>query len=414
MTDSKIPERWLAVTRVVWFALVFLLLALFIAGIPPYYNELLVPCTTADCLMMALSPQEAGALQDLGISLELFAGYQTGIDIYAVLVLFPLAGLIYWRRSDTWLGLLLSLTFVFFGTASALSVPALARQYPDLAWPLFFLDFLASMIMVLLFYVFPDGRFMPRWTWLLVLGLVGVFFVDLLFPADGSFSPSYSPLAEALWLVMLLVGVLAQIYRYRRVSTPTQRQQTKWAMFGLIAMFFGAVIWTSLFQIFPLQSGSARLALKLGLGIAVLFYTIFPFSVVFAILRYRLWDIDIIIRRTLVYAFVTALLAVVYFGVVILLQSIVEAVSGQQSAISIVVSTLIIAALFTPLRRRVQDFIDRRFYRRRYNAEKTLANFGQFVRDETDLEALMAELIHVVKDTMEPEGATIWLNEIKQ
>ncbi|MFN2222152.1 MAG: hypothetical protein ACK2UH_06345, partial [Candidatus Promineifilaceae bacterium] len=124
------------------------------------------------------------------------------------------------------------------------------------------------------------------------------------------------------------------------------------------------------------------------------------------------WDINVIIRKTVVYAVLTALLALVYFGVIIVLQNIFEAVSGEQSAISIVVSTLVIAALFAPLRRRVQDFIDRRFYRRRYDAEKTLSAFAQFVRDETDLEALRAELLRVTQETMQPEQVSIWLKRV--
>ena len=196
----------------------------------------------------------------------------------------------------------------------------------------------------------------------------------------------------------LLVGVLAQIYRYRRVSTPTQRQQTKWIMFGLIAVFIATLAWTLLFELFPLQSGSTRLSLKLGFGIAVLLYTIFPVSLVFSILRYRLWDIDILINRTLVYGLLTGVLALLYFGSVVLLQSLFGALSEQGSQLAIVASTLAIAALFNPLRRRIQDGIDRRLYRRKYNAEKTLAAFAATARDEVDLEKLSEALLAVVEE----------------
>jgi K+-sensing histidine kinase KdpD len=188
-----------------------------------------------------------------------------------------------------------------------------------------------------------------------------------------------------------------------------EREQIKWLLFaaGLFALVYipPLVLITS-------QGGSqldiiSNLLLPLGLlG--------FPIAITIAILRYQLWDINVIIRKTAVYALLTALLALVYFGVIVVLQSVFEAVSGQQSPITIVVSTLVIAALFGTLRRRVQDFIDRRFFRRKYDAEKTLAAFGQFVRDETDMEALTAELQRVVNETMQPERATIWLKEAKR
>jgi hypothetical protein len=410
VSDSTIPERWLPVTRVTWFALVVLLLAAYGAGIVPYFNQLHVPCSSNDCLALALSPQEAQLLPDLGLSIDFYVGYALGINIVGFMLIVLMAGLVFWLRSSTWLGFLLSLALVFFGTFSAQSATAIARQYPNLAWPIFLLDASISSLTVMLFYLFPDGRFVPRWTRWLMIGLVAGFVVDLLLLNRGPLEPSYSTTAEIMYLGCLVVGILAQIYRYRRVSTPAQRQQTKWAMFGVITLFVMLLAWSLLFELFPPHSSSTRLATKLGLSIGVLLFTIFPLSIVISILRYRLWDIDIIIRKTLVYALITALLALVYFGVIVLLQVLFEAISGEQSAISIVISTLIIAALFSPVRRRVQDFIDRRFYRRRYDAEKTLAAFGQFVRAETDLETLKAELQRVVRETMQPEQVVIWLN----
>jgi hypothetical protein len=128
-------------------------------------------------------------------------------------------------------------------------------------------------------------------------------------------------------------------------------------------------------------------------------------------MRYRLWDIDLVIRRTLQYSLLSGLLALTYFGLVIVLQSIFTAFGGQRSELVTVLSTLAIAALFLPLRRRVQDFIDKRFYRQKYDAQKVLAEFAATCRDETDLDKLTARLVEVVQETMQPERVSLWLKK---
>jgi hypothetical protein len=209
-------------------------------------------------------------------------------------------------------------------------------------------------------------------------------------------------------------AVVAQVLRYRTVSTPTQRQQTKWILFGLLCMFSMMVVWTVFVELLPLAPGGPRLALALTMIVQDLVISLFPFSVVLSILRYRLWDIDVIFRRTLVYGALTLLLALVYFGSVTLLTSLFSAVTGQQSAFAIVISTLLIAALFSPLRRRLQDWIDRRFFRQKYDAQQVLARFAVTVRDETDLNALTAELIRVVDETMQPELVSVWIATVPE
>jgi hypothetical protein len=136
-----------------------------------------------------------------------------------------------------------------------------------------------------------------------------------------------------------------------------------------------------------------------------------PVAAGIAILKYRLYEIDILINRTLVYGSLTVMLIALYFGVVVLLQSVFVALTGEQSTLAVVASTLLIAALFNPLRRRIQSFIDRRFYRSKYDARKTLEAFSSKLRDETNLEALNAELVGVVRETMQPERVSLWLRE---
>jgi hypothetical protein len=152
--------------------------------------------------------------------------------------------------------------------------------------------------------------------------------------------------------------------------------------------------------------------MPIGFSLELLFYVapLVPIAVTVAILRYRLFDIDLIIQRTLIYGVLTILLTLIFFASVTLLQSLVTAVSGQESPIIIVISTLAIAALFNPLRKRVQNFIDRRFFWRKYNAELILSQFALTTRDEVDLEALTTELLRVTEECLQPESATIWLS----
>jgi len=212
-------------------------------------------------------------------------------------------------------------------------------------------------------------------------------------------------------VVCLLVGVVTQIYRYRRISTPLERQQTKWVVYGLL-IWFGLLLVQSIpfYYQGSLPEGAAQpwwiLPLSMFWWLSMI---TLPLSIGLAVLRYRLFDIDVIIRRTLVYAALTVTLAVVFFGAVALLQAAFAAVSGQQSAVSVVISTLLIAALFAPLRRRIQTDIDRRFYRQKYDAEKTLARFAATLREEVELEALTGQLLEVIAETMQPTSVSLWL-----
>jgi hypothetical protein len=205
--------------------------------------------------------------------------------------------------------------------------------------------------------------------------------------------------------------VLTLIYRYRRVSGSVERQKTKWAVFGIVAALAGFFGLIGLSFVFPGLIRSGTLGEMMFNSAFYGIMLLIPLSFGMAILRSRLWDIDVLINRTLVYGTLTATLAGVYVGMVVLIQSALRSLTGGESQLAIVASTLAVAALFNPLRRRLQAFIDRRFYRKKYDAAKTLEAFSAKLRDETDLDQLNAELLAVVRDTMQPEHVSLWLRE---
>jgi len=210
-------------------------------------------------------------------------------------------------------------------------------------------------------------------------------------------------LAPVFWALtfFLVLGILSLVVRYRRAGVET-RQQMKWLMLTMAA---------------PLAFFALSIILEESLGLILsnffwgVLYLLFPLGLGVALLRFRMFNVDAIIRKTAVYGVLTALLGLIYFGVVIVLQRLLAPITGE-STVAVVLSTLLIAALFLPLRRRVQAVIDRRFYRRKYDAEKVLAQFAATARDETDLDALTAELLRVIQETMEPEHVSLWLKTV--
>jgi hypothetical protein len=190
------------------------------------------------------------------------------------------------------------------------------------------------------------------------------------------------------------------------VNTRAEREQIKWLAYAASLVVLGAILAYGVYT-----ATGVRWTLQVGVVLLVSGFVATPIAVSVAISRYRLYDIDLLINRTIVYGSLTAMLALVYFGGVAATQAIFHALTGQehQPQLAIVVSTLIIAALFNPLRRRIQGFIDRRFYRRRYDARKTLEAFSAKLRGETDLDALSDDLVEVVGETMLPAYVSLWL-----
>jgi hypothetical protein len=307
-----------------------------------------------------------------------------------------------------------------YGVYALVTVPGALPAGVWVAWFGAWARGIGGFFMVLfLLLLFPTGR-LPTRRWRVVvwaaLGYIVLFtLVSWLSPVSQDFrlSSVRNPLGFDLAIMNLLGGVLylslpllllacgaAVIVRFRR-SRGDERQQIKWFAYAVLVMVV-------LFTI-----GHA-LGLTQVVGVAPLVFAVpltgLPIAAGIAILKYRLYDIDLVINRTLVYGTLTAALVALYFGAIVLLQWLFLALTGETSTLAVVASTLLIAALFTPLRRRIQSFIDRRFYRRKYDARKTLEAFSAKLRDETNLEALNDDLMEVVRETMQPSHVSIWLS----
>ena len=214
----------------------------------------------------------------------------------------------------------------------------------------------------------------------------------------------YTALLYIISTVALGAVVLSVFMRLRR-AIGVERQQIKWFAYAAA----GNVITTGLAYLIPIVVDTPLWFERMGFALVIAFIPAVPIAIGIAILRYRLYDIDRIINRTLVYGALTVVLVTVYFGGIVVMQRTFVALTGQKSTLAVVASTLLIAALFTPLRKRTQRFIDRSFYRSKYDAAKTLEGFSMKLRDETDLEALSDDLVGVVRETMQPAHVSLWL-----
>jgi hypothetical protein len=409
MADTRLRGGWLVLARVVWVAMVVLTLGLFIASIPTTFADLHLLCTAASCTTSGqLTPDYVRELHALGLSMDFYATYIVVFIIVFAFGYFAVGAVLFWRKSDDRMALFASFTLVTFPMAFT---EVLATLPPSWWLPVQFVNFLGSICIVLFFYLFPNGQFVPRWMRWLSIGVIGYWGAKNFFPLSPLNPFTRFPMLDVLTFVGFVgTMVVGQIYRYRRVSSLRQRQQTKWIVFSLSVAVGCYVGLNLLYGVFSLPPRGPFADLIIFTAIYFLMLLI-PLSIAFAILRSRLWDIDLLINRTLVYGALTATLALIYFGLIFGLQFLMRGLIGQagENPLVMVISTLAIAVLFQPLRKRIQRSIDRRFYRSKYDAAKTVAAFSTTLRQEVDLDQLREHLLAVVQETMQPTQVSLWL-----
>jgi len=391
-------------SQVAWLLTAAVGIALFIATTSASWPVLHTICRFA-CHSGQPNLATARTLHSLGISLNVFAIFSIGRDVVVRLIWLGVAGLIILHRPRD-RGPVVAAFFLLLFTMNAENAVAV----PPALQPLEALTNAASGVALTLFgFLFPDGRFVPRWTRWIALGSVIDAVIGLL--PRSPISDGLGVVGGPLWVITVLTILASQVYRYRSASSPEQRQQTKWVLFGLGVSLGGILLLNLGYGVIPGAPKNGSLYDIASYTDFPLFTAAIPISIGIAMLRSRLWDVDRVINRTLVYGSLTLSLGALYLGGVILAEALTRTLTGQHSDVAIAVVTLAVTALFNPWRRRLQAFIDRRFYRRKYDASRILTAFSANLRDEVDLEQLSGDIAAVVQETMQPASLSLWVRQ---
>lgn len=334
--------------------------------------------------------------------------YLVILDVFFVAGYALVALFIAWRRSNDWFALFLSVAMVMTATRFSHQIAFLSEVSPGWSIAVRLTHFFGAFGSLLFLYAFPDGRLVPRRLWPMLI--VWFLWVMVWQWAPQGVNPVYQlPLAARLFdLALLSTGIYAQLYRYRHDADPVRKQQTKWVVYGVtvaIAGYYGH----RLFVLLAPELMEPVLHQMIGDTLYHAFLLLIPLSIGVSMLRYRLWDIDPLIHDTLVYGTLTAILTVIYVASVVVLQRAFRIISGQQSDLALVASTLLIAALFQPLRRRVQIDIDRRFYRQEIDVREALEAFAQQIRTIIVLDELLSALAERVVELTRTSHAVVYL-----
>jgi len=414
VSRSSLSGRLLVIVQAIWVSLAALTFITFAVSLLFYFRHIESPAT-------------------------FYQIYVIIFDTIQVLVFFAAAAAIFWYRSNDRVVAFISIALLMFGAATVDPVGMLTVIESPWRWMALIVQGLGLGLTLVVLYTFPDGHFIPRWTRILTLIWVGWLIAWTLSPIQ-SFDPHDLPLPLRYLVFMIVVdtenlkaafsyihyfslliillgwfgsGVFAQIYRYVKVSKQIQRQQTKWVVFGVTCSFIGYFTFQFLSNL-PLlnQPGVARfLFYLLGKPLSVFLFLLMPLSISLSILRRRLWDIDPLIKRTMVYGLLTSGVTIVYLGLVFSLQRLFRLLTGEQSDVAIVVATLVSAALAQPLRHRVQSFIDRRFYRERVDFRRAITTFAREVRTIIELPELLRVLVRRTTELLHIEHGAVFLRD---
>jgi hypothetical protein len=397
--------------RIGW--LVFLLVAcLDIAGILYRYDEVYAEPYTIMSGRGASHEPVIQAVDEAGISRTGYAAYLTGLEALQILP-FLIFGVLIARFRPGDRGAELISLLLLLGKSERFLSTSLTHLVG--IWAGLSVMLVTSSALTLVFFLFPDGRFVPRWTKWTMIPFVLISLPATFFPGSRwDLNELIKPVILIIVLATFGAMIYSQIYRYRHISGPLERLQTRWVVAGLAALPVFVVTNSFLLpalapSLTVVNAETIRVHILINLFILQPLLLALPIGVGISLLRYRLYDLNVIIRKTLVYTVLTGLLAILYFSGVLLMQNVFARMGAGQSPAALVLSTLLIAALFNPLRHRVQEVVDRRFYRQKYNAEQALTAFAALSARETNVAHLSKAILNLTRDTVQPELVSLWL-----
>ena len=401
ITVKPLRGRTLVLARGTWLVVAVLALGFFAAGIPSEFEYFHTVCQDT-CLGGQVTQAGSHALRDLGLSVDFYAAYAVVHDIVFAAVYVAVAFIVFWRKSDERMAMLASFALLTFGIAGLPNPTyALSIEYASLWWPLSLLDFLGAASFGLFLYLFPDGRFVPLWTRWVVFAWIAWQLPTYWFPSWDSFDLDGWPgwLAITVWTAFLGTMIYTQAHRYLRVSGATERQQIKWVVFGISVAalaYLGIVVALSPLAPAPATPGMVINAL-IGLTFVYAAMLLVPLSIGFAILRHRLFDINLIINRTLVYGALTAGVVALYVLVVGALGQLLQ-VSGNLTVS--LIATGLTAVLFHPLRTRLQRGVNHLMYGERDEPYAVLSRLGQRLEASLTPDAMLPTVARTVAEAL--------------
>ncbi|MDP9351949.1 MAG: GAF domain-containing protein, partial [Chloroflexota bacterium] len=400
-SHAVLRGRWLPVARYASLVVAAVILLLFAASIPVYFERLRTECVEVACDSAPTPPPGEQALREVGITASFYAAYYTALGVVIALVYLAVASVLFWRKPSERIALLGAITLLVWGVFSTtFTMGAATEVYPQWRFPLEYAQFLGLVSITLFLFLFPDGRFVPRWSRWLALTLLLLLMPGYIWPnSPADYREWHALVAGSIVLTWMgsLIGL--QIYRYRRVSDPLQRQQTKWVVFGVGASFLGFFTFVTLpYLVSPsFHEESSLLGNLMANTVGNICMLGIPVSIGIAILRHRLWDIDVVISRTLVYVALTGIVVGLYILIVGGFSTLLRV---EGNLILSLFATGVIAVAFAPLRDRLQREINRLIYGERHEPYRVLSGLGERLEATLAPDAVLATIVQTVKDAL--------------